>query len=188
MYASSVETDIPESPGEGPNAGLRVLFYTRVVRDEAETKKAGVPKHKSVEYVKISIPADKSIEYDRPVKDQDRREYARLYRAFLENRNQDEASGFPLKSWAGVTPELAEDWAAQKIFTVEQLAAVTDGNLPNLGPTARKFRDKAIEFLKFTSKAAPVARLQEELDAERKRASGMEQRIAELEKALLQKG
>lgn len=179
----AVDVDIPddEAPPMPRSKGLAVHFYKRVVRDEAATKDDGVIRHKSVDYIKIAIPGDKTLGFDRPVEQKDIRAHAERYKAYREERSQDEADGTPLRSWAGMTLELAEDFIANAgVRTVEQLAEVADGNLATLGPLGRQYQNKAKEWLKVTTGQAPVAKLQHENEELRAQLEAAQRNHADL--------
>lgn len=179
--------NMQRSPGLRPADPRYVRFYHRskinklksyggkvVDANGAETiiKGEGRPIYEPVEYMEILTPGDKDTVVDRPVRKVDRYAWADRYKAFRNGTQTQE--GQPLSTWAGVSPERVEEYAAMKIRTVEALAAVSDVNLPNLGPGARADRDKASAYLAVMKGGAPVAELKAENEDLRRRLEALE--------------
>lgn len=165
-------------------SGKRAEFYLKAKQDAEATKQEGRPIFQMVEYVRIEIPADKSLVVDRPVRDGDKEEFRKQYEAFKSNKDQDTASGTLLSATGLLPPERIEELAFFKIRTVEQLAAVTDSNLPNLGMHARAERQRCRDFVEAAKSNAPLLRLQAQTEQLENEKATMAQQLAQLQAAV----
>ena len=82
------------------------------------------------------------------------------------------AAAADLQALPGMTPATVKNLKHMGVSSVEQLAAVTDGNLPALGMGARGLRDQAVAYLARANEVAALRKseaenqkLREEIDA-----------------------
>lgn len=169
---------------ENPNQGARAEFYSKPKQDEAKSLAEGRPVFAPVEYVRIETPGDRSNIVDRPARAEDLARFRAQYRAFKENKNQDEASGTLLSAWGDVPPERIEELAYFRIRTVEQLAALTDENLPKIGPGGMKERQRARDYIETMKGRAPVMQLRAELEKREAQQAAMERQLKEATEAI----
>jgi hypothetical protein len=128
------------------------------------------------DHVKIRFPGDKHSTYDQPVKEKDKRRFAHAWDAY-ENQLERFPGQTRLEEVAWVDEATRLSLQAAGVFTVEQLAAVTDGNLEGIGMGARGLRAKAQQEAARTAAAKKVG----EIDQEK---AAMAARVAELENKL----
>lgn len=170
---------------------LHITFYVETVEDARATAEAGFPKFKDVEMVKIMIAGDRNSVFVAPANDTgfcevERRQVAwkdqfpRHYAAFREQREL-HADGTPLEQLPGITGSKVAELKAQKVFTVEALAALDGTALNRLGMGARELKTRAETWLSraregaIDSKlAAQNAALQAQLDAMRETIRAMQ--------------
>lgn len=161
-----------------PNAGIHVQFYLHTDRDEKRSREEGRPCFKDYEYLRCIIAGDRGTIMERPVTAQDKWRYAEQYARFSARQEQIEP-GYPLKEWTEISRAEAEELRYFKIHTVEQLAALTDGNAQNMrGMLA--LREKAKAFLARLEAAAPQEKLQAELAERDSKIAVLEQNLAVL--------
>ncbi len=165
---------------QAQKGGLLVQFYKRNKQSKAKTREAGRPIVEEVDYVKLKAPGDRLQEVDRPVRDSDKRTHPMAWAAYQNGLSQDAVEGTPLSAWGGISPSRVEELAFFKIKTVEHLAAVSDGNLQQMGPTARRERQRAQEYLDASKSNAPLMRLQGELEEKDKRLAALEAQMARM--------
>lgn len=97
-----------------------------------------------------------------------------FYNAWLEGNSREFVDGTPLSVWPGMEPHVVDLLKSHKVFSVEDFARMSDGDVGKLGfPGARDQRDRAREYLKNKSSQDQVSELQ--------------RRIAELEAAAAEK-
>lgn len=143
----------------GNDNGLFPIFSIEAVKDDEETAKQGREIFKDVEWVKIHIVGDNLTEISRPVTDEDRKRFNQHYQAF-KNQGIQLNSGTPLTEWTLIGKAMAMNLKSLNIHTVEQLAAVSDGNLNWMG--ARELQAKAKSWLEAAEKNAGISALQGE--------------------------
>jgi hypothetical protein len=143
----------------GSDNGLFPVFSIEAVKDEEETIKQGREIFKDVEWVKIHIVGNNLNEISRPVTDEDRRRFPQHYQAF-KNQGIQLNSGTPLTEWTLIGKAMAMNLKSVNIHTVEQLAAVADGNLTWMG--ARELQAKAKSWLESAEKNAGLSAVQAE--------------------------
>lgn len=137
----------------------RARFHMQARKDEKASSAAGRPIFTDVEYVEIHVPGDKLNIIHRPARPKDKKRFAGAYRAFKAGQEQGVA-GTPLAEWPQVTRSQVEELKYHGVHTVEQLAAVTDGNVQNIGPILA-LRAKAQAYLEAARVGAPSAALAE---------------------------
>jgi hypothetical protein len=113
----------------------------------------------------------------REANDELKARFPRQYQAFLNNEDQRKASGTPLE----VAPFLDAAWIEilnmNKIFSIEGLAALNEGQLQQLPAGGVELRRRAREFLEMTKNAEPVVKLQHENQELRKQMEELRQSI-----------
>ncbi len=169
---------------ENPNQGARAEFYSKPKQDDAKTEAEGRPIFVPVEYVRIETPGDRSNIIERPARPEDLARFRAQYRAFKENRSQDEASGTLLSAWGDVPPERVEELAYFKVRTVEQLAALSDENLPKIGAGGSKERQRARDYIETMKGRAPVMQLRAELEKRDADNEAMKRQLKEQAEAI----
>lgn len=120
-------------------------FYLKAVQHKASSRREGRPIHVNREYVKILIPGQRDT-VDRPVQEADKSRWPAAWERFV--KNQEQHDGTPLEQWRYLNPAQVANLKSSNVFTIEELAAVSDGNLQNLGMGARDLRDRARQHLK----------------------------------------
>lgn len=188
MARPMAEADTMLSPGM-PNQGdtkLFIKFHLEAVQDFELSAKEGRPVHRDEEFITIIVPGDRDTVV-RPVRPLDRQQYAQQYNAFKAGLEQP-VVGTPLASLPFLTKAQVADFQAVNVRTVEQLAEMSD-------VLAQKFmgmhniRKRAKDYLEAAAGAAPVERLNlelqkrdNELEALRKALSEQGKKLEELQK------
>jgi hypothetical protein len=153
-----------ESDFKDPNAPkvpLVPLFFTDKVHMTFKSEQEGHPIYEMREFVRVFIPGNRGSVAVEPVGPEQIARWPKEYAAFKENREAP-LEGTPLGDWPNsqMTAAKAEELAYFHIKTVEQLAAVNDLQLQNLGMGARQLRESAIKFLDVAKNGtAPLERL-----------------------------
>lgn len=134
------------------------------------------------DHIKFLIPGDKTFQPDYLVTeasdDMYKERFPHQWEAYEAQRDQFQGQT-RLEEIAWMDYATRNHFKAHNVFTVEMLAAVSDGNLAKLGPEGRTMRDKAKEMVQEKSKAAAfetveaekaelqgkLAQMQEQIDA-----------------------
>jgi hypothetical protein len=181
MIGGELPAHLVQDPNNRRSMEGKVLvrFYSRTVPDAEETEKQGRPVHKSAPYVQIRVPGDRTNEPDRPVQDKDKQRFPKAWAAFIAQKEAP-VSGTPLEAWPQISAPEVADLKAQRIHTVEELAAVGDAHLGNLGHNGRRIRDSARVFLEHAQGLAPLARLQAENAKKDEQIAALSAKVEEL--------
>lgn len=166
-------------PGEeGMNTGTanRIEFHWHPKKNGLKSKEEGREVFDQVPYIKITSPGAKQV-VDREVRDEDKREYPRLWAAFEAGEERPE-DGQPVEEWPAVNVAQVAELKAAGIFTVEQVANIPDQNLNVLGMQARKLRSKAQAYMALAKGNAPFEQLAAENEQLRADIEIMKQQLA----------
>jgi len=170
----------------GTDAGLYVEFYLEAIKDEESSLKEGRPIFRDVEFIKIIPVGDKHTVVCRPVKKfddhqspSDANRWPKQYAAF-KNKQTQVNDGTPVEEWPILTKSQAMMFKSVNVHTVEQLAAVSDTNLNNLGMGAREYREKAKAYIENAKGGSGVLALQEENKFFKEQIEALKNQIAAL--------
>lgn len=180
-----LNTDALRDPtNRAPNTGRAFArFFTRPIRDEKLSAARGRQVSKEVEMVMIIIPGDKNSLVERRAREADKQRFPKEYEAF--RKQQDFVpDGTLLETWGLLSRAQIEDLKYAGLYTVEDLAAVPDSNLPALGIGGRTLRKHAEAFLKTCETGKVPAQLIEENETLRKRVDMMVEQVEALTKRL----
>lgn len=166
----------------GDDARLFVEFVSRSVQDEVQSRDAGRPVFVQVDYVRIRQPGERD-EILRPAHRGDQQRFSRRWQAYQEGR-QELPAGTPLSILFPNNPEVVENLKYDKIFVVEQLAALNDTQIGNIGLGGRQFVDKAKAFLAAASNGKGLQEMFAEIDQMAANIKALEKKNEALEMAL----
>jgi hypothetical protein len=167
----------------GSDKGLFVEFHDEPIYNEYKSLQDGKPHYDMKVMVKIYTPGDKTkvvhrlarLEADMGIPPDPAR-WPAQWAAYQQGKTAIK-DGTPLSEWARLNKQQVQDFNAMHIWTVEQLAEVSDVALDGLGHGGRSLRDAAIAFLEQAKDASFVHKLEEKHASEM--AEAMRQ-IAEL--------
>jgi hypothetical protein len=160
------------------NEGLYIQFYLKTDRDQEATKAEGRPIYKDYEYIRVQVAGDRGNMVERPATPQDKRRFAAQYAKFKAEEEQT-PDGIPLSEWPGISTAQIEELKYFKIYTVEQLAEVSDSNGQQL-IAFHKWRDKARLYIQALKDAAPMEKLQAELQTRDDKIALLEKQLADV--------
>lgn len=168
----------------GMNGGQPIAkFFTRAIQDHAATAARGRYVARDVEMVRIIIPGDKHTIAERRVKPSDKIRFQKQYEAF---RKQEEfvPDGTPLETWPLLSRAQVEDLKSMNVFSVENLAELSDEQLSNVGIGARTLRKHAQAFLETAKAGVLPARMVEENERLTRQVETMSSQLVDLTKRL----
>lgn len=156
-------------------------FFIEAVEQKAKSKQAGRPIFDDVEMVRISVPGSKLTTVVNRVTDDHRSRFAQEYAAFKQGvEDQCGMVGTPLSEWPMMNPSKIRELNFFEVFTVDQVAALTDEALSHIGSGSRELRDQARAYLERADDSAintQLAAQNQELREEVERLTGT---VAEL--------
>lgn len=140
--------------------GVQVRFFKEDVVHGIMSKSAGREVTVQKDFVEIRISGNDKEIYFGPANEEMQRRFPEEWAAYLKGAGP-ERIGTPVNRWPQLTQNQVRNLEQHAIYTVEDMAAVTDAGLQNLGMGARKLREDAQKFLSLASAAAEVAQLDE---------------------------
>jgi hypothetical protein len=133
-------------------------FFTADVQDLAATAAKGRPVVRQVEMVRVYIPGDRNNVVERRVKEADKIQYAKEYAAF-KKVEEFVPEGTRLEHWPILNRAQVIDLKYLNIWTVEDLANLSDDRIMAIGPGGRQLVKHAKAFLETAAKGAVPAQL-----------------------------
>lgn len=178
------------NPGYQPgDEKLYVRFYQHPRQDSVASRRAGRPIFKDTDYIEIMQPGNKESVIQRPVTKRDIDRFQIQYQRYKANEDQ-KAIGTPLEQAPFVTRSQVEELKYMNIFTVEQLAALTDVHaqggrgFQTLKQKAQVWLDAAKETADNTALVEEVTDLKNQLKVALENNAVLTQRIDSMEATL----
>jgi hypothetical protein len=146
------------------DAVLAVRFYRKAIDHEYKSEQEGRPVSQMVDFVRIEIPGNMLSVIDTIASPEHRKrfpvQWAQYQNERTDNPDGGEVQGTLLRDWSILTPAQAVELRHFRFYTVEQVAAASDGQIQQVGmltgmsPFA--FREKAQAFLKSSKDSSVV--------------------------------
>lgn len=181
MALATFEGNLDHFDPRNPHAGddrTPVQFYMGAWHDQSASEKEGRPIFKDMEYIRIMTSKDAII--DRPMRPQDVERWPRAYAAWKATGVSEPGSqGTPLEAWPLMTRAQVEEYKYFKIYTVEQLAEMSDG----LGQQImgfQKIKAQAKAYVEVAKGQAPLLQMQSELEASNSEIAALKDQLAKL--------
>jgi hypothetical protein len=172
-----VESDQQALASHQATARNYVKFYPKWVRNNFQSKQEGKEVGEYRDYVMIICPGQPKSEVHREVRDSDKREYRNEWAAYKEGKEQ-RISGTPVELLPGLDKSRADSLKTIYIYTIEQLAEVSESAKHAMGMGANDLVNRAKGYLQKNS--AEVAALKQENTELRKTLEVMQAQIAAL--------
>ena len=161
--------------------GLHVEFYIESVQRAFKSEEAGRPIFEDVEFIKILIPGDKNFSPEREATEADKQRFPLEYARFKNGMKESEqAVGTPLSQWPAMTRSMAKEFNAMNVFTVEQLAGMSDQGKQAFGMGALEWSAKAKAYMDAAGGGAAIEKYAAENESLKRDMEIMRQQIAEL--------
>jgi len=124
-----------------------------------KSKEAGKEIYEPVIFIRINIRGNDRTEVHRPATEADKRRFPFSWQEFLKGEAA-ASRGTALTKLPGIDPPTLRSLHAKNVFTIEDLALVSDSNLQNLGLGGREFRARAQEYVDSHKGAQEASQLQ----------------------------
>lgn len=164
----------------------RVEFFIEPVLRPLKFTEDGKQVFEDVEMIRIWAAGDRNTQWVGKVTREHKEEYRREYEAFKQGVEFN-GDGYPIGMWAAITAPQAKHFLALGIRTVEELANISDSNLPKFGMGAAKIRNLAIRWLEEQSKSAPMTAFIQRAEAMDAKLAQQSDEIARLTALLAQR-
>ncbi|MGO7157027.1 hypothetical protein [Rhizobium leguminosarum] len=130
------------------NTGIYASFSLEPVEQTFLTEKEGRPIFADKEFIRIFIAGDKHTEVYREVTENDKQRFSDAYKRFKEGAAaREQLVGTPLAQWPYLKPSQIKELEAINIYTVEQLAALSDTAKQKIGMGANELVAAAQGYL-----------------------------------------
>ncbi|MBX5217877.1 hypothetical protein HJC06_10610 [Rhizobium sp. NLR9b] len=170
------------------NTGIYASFSLEPVEQTFLTEKEGRPIFADKEFVRIFIAGDKHTEVYREVTENDKLRFSDAYRRFKDGAAaREQLVGTPLSQWPYLKPSQIKELEAINIYTVEQMAALSDTAKQKLGMGANELVAAARGYLataENSSAASAFAAENERLKGEVERLNDQMKQMASRFEAL----
>lgn len=158
----------------GGDEALYVEFGWHAVELGFQSAQLGRKIYEKRVYVRIICPGAVSTknEIHREATDEDKQRFPRQWAAFNAG-NATAQSGTPVEVWPLVDVAQVANLKAMGVFSVEQIAALSDTQIQPLAPHGFAMRDQARAWLKSAADGAVVTKQAKEMDDMRREISDL---------------
>jgi hypothetical protein len=163
------------------NKGVKPVFSVQSLEDFAASERAGHRVYRNVETVLLYVVGDAGTAASHPVDAGIIARFPDQYEAWKRKETGSHIKGVPLSKWPMSSPSMIRELEGVNVFSVEDLAAVSDGNIQNFS-NGRALREMAIAWLKSAKDGAAAMKYAAENERLRDDLKQAMARLAELEK------
>lgn len=163
--------------------GVQVRFFKHPMLHGQQSLAAGRQIFIDKDHVEIVVAGQDKQKFVGPVNEQVKARFPEEWAQYQAGQ-QEVRVGTPIEQWPQLTPSQVLMLKQLNVYSVEDVSALSDENVKNLGPGGYKLRDDAAKWLKLAAAAANTGvieqmqkQMQELMDANKAQAV----RIAELE-------
>ena len=144
-----------------------VKFYRQWVRNNFKSAQEGVEVGENQDFIMIICPGQPKSEVRRKAKDSDKVEYRAEWNAYCEGKEH-QVSGTPIELLPGLANGMADGLKALYIYTIEQMASLSDLSLQKVGMGGNDIRQRCQAYLsknstEVTALKAQLAELQAQM-------------------------
>lgn len=166
-------------PGAPVREATVPRFFIKAWKNQFKSDQEGRDIYEDREYVEVLTLGDKNCIPVFQVTEKHKARWPKQYAAF-KNGQVFSPEGTPLEKWTLVGPAEVEHLKHFNIRTVEQLAALGDNVLSNLGMGSRALREKAIVWLAQARDNSGVSRVVQENEALKAQMSAMQKQMDDM--------
>lgn len=165
------------------NKGVTPVFSIQSIQDFAASEREGHTVYRDIETVLLYVVGDSGTAASHPVDAGIIARFRDQYEAWKRHETGSHIKGVPLFKWPMASPSMIRELESVNVFSVEDLAAVSDGNVQNF-TNGRALREMAIAWLKSATDgaaamkyAAENERLRDDLKAALARLADVERHV-----------
>jgi hypothetical protein len=167
------------------NDNLVVMFYNKPTHNPGKSVEAGRPIHEDKLYVRYHAPMERLNINDRPAHDGDKRRWPIQWQQFSKQLEQ-RPEGTPVEMLYPGKPAIARTLNGGGVFTIEQLASLSEHAIDQVGMGGRSWVNDAVRYIEAANKGVKASQLKHELDERDSRIRTLElkleQALAEIER------
>lgn len=163
--------------------GVYASFSIEPVEQPFLTEQEGRPIFKDTEFVTIFIAGDKHTEVHRVATEHDKERFSDAYKRFKDGAAaREQLIGTPLSQWAYLKPSQIKELEAINVYSVEQLAALSDTAKQKIGMGAHELVAAAQAFLTTAKDASAASAFAAENERLKGDVTRLQQQIDEMGK------
>ena len=164
-----------------PESSLVVAFYNRPVEIKARSKEAGRPIFGDEVFIRKVIPGQPDV-WDRQATAHDFAQYPAQYEHYKRTDGKGVlVQGTPLSEVPFLSRAKIQELQAVKIYSLEQLAGLSDAVIAKFGLDTRERVEKAKAFICLAQDTAEVTKQAQELIEARREIEDLNERVKALE-------
>lgn len=170
----------------GDDSTILANFDDEFVVNEYKTEMEGKPVYDHFIKISLEYPGNNLFNFHSRFTPEDGKlgnkwtqRFPHQWGAFVAQKEQ-VPNGTPIELWPPLDKKRVFELKAMKVFTVEQLAGLTDATGPNVGMDWRKMRDMANAFLNPEVGQVTISRLNRENQDQKTRIEVLERQISAL--------
>jgi hypothetical protein len=175
--------DVPKVQQRVPQSIVK--FFMEPVQHEGRSLEEGRPIFIDREMVSIVNPGSRD-EFVGAVDEQIRHQYAEQYKRWKDTQTN-VIEGTPLKEWSALRPSQVAEMNAINIYSVEQLALLTDAGVQRLGMGGLELRKKAQAFIEAAKDAAAIEKYAVENERLKNQIEALQAQFKELNDRIMAK-
>lgn len=137
-----------------------VKFYRQWVRNNFKSNAEGREVGEEQDFILIISPGNSKTEVRRKANDADKMAYSQEWAAYLQGKEH-QVAGTPIEMLPGIPNGMADALKAMYIYTIEQMAGISDIALQKVGMGGNEIRRKCQSYLAGGSSVT----IKDELDA-----------------------
>lgn len=164
------------------NDGIIPQFYIQTALNKFKSNQEGRPIYDEIEFIRIIIAGDRNNQPERKVREEDKQRWPVEYAAFKRGEKMAE-SGTPLEQWPACSRAMAASMKHYNVFTVEQLAGLSDTGLQSIGMGAREMQKQAIAYLEYAKDSALPAKMVAENERLQSTVAALQKQVEDLGRA-----
>jgi hypothetical protein len=167
---------------EKGDENLRVKFSNFPHFNQEKTNNEGRPIYDQRCYITIMVPGQQDIVH-RVAWRRDYERFPKQYQAFLNEKDQDEASGTPLSALTWLHANQLKELEYFNVKTVEQLANVADSTTGKF-MALQSLKQRAKDFLEASKDAAHLTKMRAELEDRDAKIATMQNLMTEMAESI----
>ncbi len=174
-YDGVVTSELNESEED---KRLLVQFYTEAIKNESKSAEAGRPIFDEIPMIRIITPGSRDVMVN-VVNDKYKERFPRHWERFLKQQEQS-VDGTPLEQVPFLTVGQIAELKAVNCLTLEHLATMSD-QLASKMMGMNSVRQKAQAYLAAAKDAAPITKLQAEIERRDNEIDTLKKQLAALQ-------
>lgn len=123
--------------------GVNMEFYKDSVPSMIQSEQAGHPVFVEKDFVRIVIPGSQNTIIEVPADDTHRKRFPLQWAKYQAGDRNSDMSGWKLEEWPAINTAQVKTLKYMNIFTVEQLAGISDGGAQAIGHGGMELRTRA---------------------------------------------